>query len=326
MDVRRQTRSIDRLGRALAVALLVGLAGISSPVAAEVDGDTADDVVEVEEIDEDATVPWMPSFAFSFGSYNQKISGDTSTNTSAIPAGTGDSFISEFFEFTGRLHTPLELDIPSKPRLFLSAGIQIPLAEGLIAERVGLDLDAENPPGTPVPGYLDVCPAQIPDLDPLVGLSNTTSCSVTIRNRISIDAMWSAGFGVDFTIEAFESRFHIMPAIEYYGFSAQIEGEFDRASSCGSCSDFEEPAGAVGDPEIFHGISPTVVLGVDVHEAEPWRWGMFLQGRMVFLLNKPNLRAEAPLPGGNSASFKAQLGRTVYQISGGIQVQYTGIK
>lgn len=315
MKARRPKRSTDRLARAWMVALLLVVAG--APAWA------AEDEARLE-VEEDEELLFMPTLSISFGSYNQSIDGDTRTTSSALPPATGDSLISEFFEFTGRLHTPLKLDdVWSKPQLFLTAGVQIPLAEGLIAERIDENFNRENPPGVPVPGYLDNCPDQISDVfgDPI----DTTSCTLTIRNTLTIDAMWNVGVGVDFTFEAFESTFHIMPSFEYYGLAIQVEGEFNRVSTAEFSDDFEELATAVGDPEVFHGVSPSIVLGVDVYEEGPWRWGMFLQGRFVYLLNEPDLAAQGAIGGGDTVFYEAEIDEYIYQVSGGFQVQYTGL-
>ena len=79
----------------------------------------------------------------------------------------------------------------------------------------------------------------------------------------------------------------------------------------------------VGDPEVYHGISPSLTLSVDLFEEGPWRWSMFLQGRAVFVLNDPNTRAGTAL-GTNQIDFFTDLDDLIAQGTGGIQLQWTG--
>lgn len=259
-------------------------------------------------------VDWMPSFSISVGVHTQSMSGDTSSTNTDFPREDGDSFITEFFQFQGKLHTPIRFGSPTWGRLFLVAGAQIPLAEGLIGERIDSSFDDVDP------GFTQNCPSTIPTGSPPPA---TSSCSLRIRNRVSFDAMWHAGLGFDFTLPLESNQFHIQPALEYYGLAAQTVGEFRRTSSSGGFDDFIETANATGDPEIFHGISPSITFLVDVYEDGPWRWSMFLQGRTVHLLKEPDLRASKAV-GSNTIQFDSGIDDFIMQASGGIQIQWTG--
>ncbi len=262
---------------------------------------------------------WMPSLAISWGAYSQSMDGTTTSSESTITPATGDSLITTMFQFEGKLHTPLQLDVPSKPRLFLTVGLQIPLADELIAERINDSFDrgdadfASNCP--------DTIPGPNPPPDPNQGPSST--CSLAIRNRVSIDAMWYAGLGVDFTLPVLDDQFHVSPALEYYGFAAQTVGQFQRSTSGPQLDDLIEVADVVGDAEVYHGISPSLTLSVDVFEEGPWRWSMFLQGRAVFVLNDPDTQARTSL-GTNQIDFVTDLDDVIAQGTGGIQLQWTG--
>ena len=164
--------------------------------------------------------------------------------------------------------------------------------------------------------------------------TNSSECQVSIRNRVTLDAMWYAGTGIDFTLEAWDSRFHIQPAVEYYGLAVQAEGDFGRLSTGTFINaqgqpqvtpDLEENAGAVGDAEIYHGIAASLSLGVEVFEDGPYRWLMFVQGRYVRMLNDPRTIAQGPLVDGNVVTYKAGLDQKIYQIHGGFTIQYTGL-
>ena len=137
--------------------------------------------------------------------------------------------------------------------------------------------------------------------------------------------MWYAGIGIDFTLPVAENQFHIQPSIDYYGLAIQSVGELERSSSGSFLDDFVEQANAVGNAKVFHGISPTLALSVDVFEEGPWRWSMFMQGRAVFLLNDPRVTSSSVLDA-NSVVFKAGIDDLILQVQGGFQVQWTGLK
>ena len=128
----------------VAVAIVVAFTVSTSAAARDADADADAEYEEEYSAQEaairearasrDETLAFMPSLAMSWGSYNQSISGTTSqllpdgmggTQTTAFERVAGDSLITEYFQFTGRLHTPLKLDnLPTKPRLFLSGAFR----------------------------------------------------------------------------------------------------------------------------------------------------------------------------------------------------------
>lgn len=298
----------------LAMAMCALCASVLFSGAAFADDHDEDDGIDEEvEADVDETAAWMPSFGISVGVHNQSISGDTSATSGDFPREDGDSLITEFFQFQGKLHTPLAVGRNDWLRVFLVAGFQIPLAEGLISERIDSDFDRGQA------GFTDNCPDMVPTSE------TVTSCSLRVRNRVSIDAMWHAGFGLDFTLPLDMNQFHIQPALEYYGLAAQTVGEFRRTSASSAVNDFIEQSNTVGDPEIFHGISPSLTFLVDVYENGPWRWSMFLQGRAVFMLDEPDLEANTSL-GANDVRFVSGMDDLIIQGAGGIQLQWTGTR
>jgi hypothetical protein len=304
--------------RVLLFATIVG--GLLITLAAGAAAQSGDaDMLDEDRESEKEELEWMPSLAISWGAYSQSMDGTTTASESSITPSTGDSLITTMFQFEGKLHTPFQLDVPSKPRLFMTVGLQIPLADELIAERIDESFDrgeAGFPSNCP-----DTIPGPNPPPDPNEGLAST--CSLAIRNRVSIDAMWYAGLGVDFTLPVLDDQFHIAPAVEYYGFAAQTVGEFKRSTSGLGLNDLVEVADVVGDAEVYHGISPSLTLSVDVFEEGPWRWSMFLQGRAVFVLNDPDTSARTTL-GTNQIDFFTDLDDVIAQGTGGIQIQWTG--
>lgn len=272
---------------------------------------------------EPGELDWMPTGAFQFGAYTQSISGRTSASASTIQSGNGDSYISEIIGFEGRLHTPFQLEVPTRPRLYLTAGFQIPLAEGLIAERIEANFD-RSPPGqpSPSPAFLANCANQIPAGGG--GLADGQTCSLRIRNRVTIEAMWNAGLGIDLTLPVLENQFHIMPSIEYFGMAVQSVGEFRRTTAGNpGVNDFIEIADAVGDAEIYHGVSPALTFLVDVYEEGSFRWSMFAQGRVIFFLNEPDVQSTSSL-GQNDITFTIGIDDFAPQGTMGFQVTYTG--
>ncbi len=303
--------------------------------------------VAAQDQDEPQEASWMPSIAIAVGVLNQQISGDTSADSGDFPREGGDSLISEFFDFEFKVHTPLMLDIPTKPRIFLMGGVQIPLAESLIAERIDrAEIDRYPRTGPPPSGTLNTPDDSAfvtsdfsqfcADTLPLLGggqpispapsnnvFGRGTSCSLRIRNLISIEATWHAGFGVELVLPVAENQFRIRPSLEYFGMAIQSEGLFNRLNSGTSLDDFEEFASTTGDIELMHGLSPSLAFSVDVYEDGPWRWSMYLQGRAVHFFKDPDLESRAAV-GADNILFVGGVDRWMFQASGGLQIQWTG--
>ncbi|MCR9095459.1 MAG: hypothetical protein NXI30_14655 [bacterium] len=281
---------------------------------------------------------WSPALSFGFGAYTQSLGGDTSTTDTDFPQETGDSYISVALSLEGKLYTPLQLDVPSKPRLFLSGGVHIPLAEELIAERIDAELINRYAPGinqltNPDDSafvqaeFAALCADTSPQAgNPTVNpFSRIESCGLRIRNQVTIDAMWSLGFGIEFEvpIPALDTAIRLRPAVEYYGMSIQTVGDFTRTNSGISLDDLIESANSVGDAELYHGISPSLAIAADVYESGPFRWSMYLQGRAVFFPDDPAFGSQSSL-GTGAVAFATRADDLAFQMNGGIQVQWTG--
>lgn len=272
---------IDRASLStLALAAAIGL-GSAAPIRAvaqpapDRDAPIAADAAEND--DARASAGWEPRLNLGFGVLLQPQKGQSTIPTEvgrAVLKDSGDSFISQHFGFGLDLLTPLELQIPSRPRFVLTSSIQLPLARGLIANRADLQFDNVDP------GFSENCPAQ-------VGILNTTTCSVRLRNQTSIDYLWTAGIAVDFTLPFDEEQFHFTQGFEYIGMAAQAEGEYQRRSTAvltvgqDTFQDLEtEFIEAKGDLELYHGISIVETVSVDAYEQGPLKFGFYLQGRM----------------------------------------------
>lgn len=310
------------------ISAVVGIAlALANPAFAQGSGDAerAETVRKRTREEKNKTASWMPSVSISWGIYTQSIDGDTTASETNLSPATGDSYISTLFQFDGKLHTPLQLDIPTKPRLFLTAGFVVPLSDELIAARIDDSYDRINDI-PPITDFADNCPDTIPLPDPLPSIPPSPlarTCSLKIRNRVTIDAMWFVGFGVDFTLPVMDEVFHISPAFEYYGLSAHTVGDFQRSSSGLGLNDFVETANAVGNSEIYHGVSTSLTATADLYESGPWKWSMFLQSRVVFLLTDPLTKVSSSLET-NEITFVSHLDDFAVQGTGGFQLQWTG--
>jgi len=331
---------------ALLIVLANGTAAYAAPEAAP--GAAPDGSDEMAEADDSGArkqreAGWSPAGSFSFGVITQSISGDTTSDVVDFPSRTGDSYISEYFQFEGKLYTPLQLEIPLKPRLYLTAGVQVPLASELIAERIDEELINRYEPGANNPQtnllnrpddsafvqqeFLDNCLQNSPAPGTATNMfSRIESCALRIRNKVTVDATWQAGVGVEFSAPIMDTVLRLRPAVEYFGMSVQTSGEFARTNSGTTLDDIEELVTGVGDPEIYHGIAPSIAIAVDVLEDGPWRWSMFVQGRGIWFLNKPNLAAQAALSSTNNLVFSSSLDNVAWQVGGGFQVQWTGLR
>ncbi len=311
---------------AISTAMLTAMTFFSAVAVAQ--DEEADDAVEAtERRNEKTDADWMPSIGFNFGFHTQSIDGTTSSSTATITPGNGDSYISQLVGFEGRLYTPLRFeDVPTKPRLFISSRFYLPLAEELIAERIEANF-SRNPGGGgggDDPAFLTNCAVNIPDLsgNPSPG----QSCSLRIRNKVTIEEMFSAGLGIDLTLPIFDEQFHIQPSLEYFGMTVQSVGEFRRTTAGNpGVNDLVETAAAVGDQEFYHAISPALTFLVDVYEEGPFRWSMWMQGRVMFFLNEPSIRSGSSL-GTNQIGFLVEIDDFAPQATVGFHVTYTGKK
>jgi|JI10StandDraft_1071094.scaffolds.fasta_scaffold106506_3 hypothetical protein len=270
----------DRAARAI-LLLAIGIAAVLLPsVRAEAQPKAdADAPIAADAPASDASKEapgWEPRFGLGFGVLSQAQKGKAIVPTEADRAEVeddGDSLVTQHFSFGLDLLTPVELPVVTRPRLLLTSSFQAPISRGLIANRVDLQFDGG---ANPDPGFSENCPSQ-------VGSLNTTTCSIRVRSKTSIDYLWSAGLGVDFTLPIDQDQFHFTQGFEYIGMAAQAEGRYQRrtAATLGSAQDSEtEFIDAKGDLELYHGISITETFSVDAHQEGPLKFGFFIQGRM----------------------------------------------
>lgn len=264
---------------------------------------------------------WEPRFSLGFGVLTQPQKGEasvpTQTSTTTL-SDSGDSILTQHFSFGFDLLTPVELPVPTRPRLVLTSSLQVPLSRNLIANRGDLKFNR-----LPVnQGFTDNCPST-------VGGLNASTCSISLRNRTSINFLWTAGFGVDFTLPIDQEQFHFTQGFEYIGMAAQAEGRYSRLTTgtraappaTANETDFID---AKGDDVLYHGISITETFSVDAHAQGPLLFGFYLQGRMSWFATDRDMSVSENSPQGRF-QFVSSLNDPEpiqYQLLGGVSVRF----
>jgi hypothetical protein len=267
---------------------------------------------------------WAFGSMLAWGVHSQGLDGKATSSTSTgVLQDNGDSLISGFFRIGGRLYTPLRApDRMLKPRLFLTGSVYIPIAEDLISNAIDRSFDRVNEPA-----LVDAnCPTSIPNALTGPGQPPTVApdtCSVGVRNRITMNAMWTAGFGVDLTLPIAEEQFHVLAGFEYFGQAIQGGGDFLRSSAAGTRSSLIERAESVGDSVIFHGISSSLGLYVDVYETERYKIQLHLEGRAGLKYTERDVRDTA-FGDGVAVTFTSTVKNLHLQGNGGVSLFWKG--
>lgn len=251
------------------------------------DASDASDVSDTEEVSVLRLGGWSPQLEFGFGVLTQSQDGQTTVpvnSGSRVLSDSGDSIITGFSSFGLGALSPVIFESTWKPRVLFRSSIQIPISDGLISDRADLSFDRSG--NTPPGEFADNCPNPVP------GSSVPTStCSVEVRVRTTVNLLWTAGLGLDFLLPLEERIFHLQPAIEYIGMKAQPEGSYVRRAA-GSIS-FPPPGQSarsvdfikqVGASENFHGVAAALTGSVDAYRQGPWVCSMFVNGRAAWFL------------------------------------------
>ena len=284
----RLARSVRRAALATGLALAAA-ALLASPVRAE----AAEPMAQEPASDPYAVFAsrlggWSPQFEFGFGVLTQSQDGETTvptTSGSRVLHDSGDSIITGFSSFGLSALSPVVVESFLKPRLVIRSSVQIPISDGLISDRVDLSFDqtGNTPPGE----FAENCP------DPVPGSTVPTStCSVEVRDRTTVNLLWTAGLGIDFRLPIEEQIFHLQPAVEYIGMKAQPEGSYVRRTAgsipgpppLGQSARFVDFIKQVGASEIFHGVAAALTASADAYREGPWVWSVFLNGRAAWFL------------------------------------------
>ncbi|MFK7896412.1 MAG: hypothetical protein AB8G23_11280 [Myxococcota bacterium] len=306
----------------------------------------ADDAVESEsakalsdlmaaEAEEDR-LGWEYQFGFGFGVLTQSQDG----NTTVPPNGpsfesrnfedSGDSLISEFFDFNLQLYTPIQLDLPLKPRFLLTGAVQLPIAEDLVSNRLDTSFNRSGIDSDPV-RFAESCPEFMTDDngDPII--SNRTgnpiepdTCSTAIRNRTTPLALWSAGVGADFTLPFDEEQFHIVTTLDYVGMAVQGEGAYSRRTSSQQPEAIDpiiDSVDVIGDAETYHGLSTSIRLAIDAYEEDAFTWQVYVAGRASYFFANEQLESSGSTGQGNF-DFVSELDGMQYQVFTGFSVRF----
>lgn len=314
---------MTRIGRgALASFLLVaaiGIGSVASTRAAAQPVPDRDAPIAADATQADAarnSAGWEPRLSLGFGVLLQSQKGNASIPTATASTSlrdSGDSIISPHFGFGLDLLTPLELPIPTRPRLVMTSSVQFPISRSLVANRIDLEFDSS------APEFSENCPAQ-------VGGANASTCSIRLRNQTSIDYLWTAGIAIDFTLPFDEEQFHFAQGFEYIGMAVQAEGEFQRRTTAplGDPRTGSEFFTAKGDLELFHGISLVETFSVDAYEQGPMKFGFYLQGRLSWFSTDrdPSVAERTDLGRFNFVSSLNDPEPIQYQIMGGVSVRF----
>ncbi|MBY0400641.1 hypothetical protein K2X89_10120 [Myxococcota bacterium] len=305
-------RASRNVARACGIAFIVLVATASATRSEEpyVDAPLADAPSN------DAELPptWEPQLSFGFGVLTQPQKGEstvpTETSTTTL-SDSGDSLVSQHFKLGFDLQTPVELAVPTRPRLVFRSSLSLPISRGLISDRGDLVFNQTTP------GFADNCPATVAN-------GRTTTCSISVRDRTSIDYIWTAGLGVDFTLPFDQQQFHFMQGFEYIGMAAQAEGTYLRRSSRTGAPSESEYIDAKGDLELYHGISITETFSVDAYDRGPLRFGFFVEGRMSWFITDRDMSVSDRSPRGrfNFVSSLNDPEPIQYQALAGVSVRY----
>lgn len=290
----------------------------------------------MEEETSEPRLTWEPQFGFGFGVMTQSHDGRTTVPPngpgldSVVQENSGDSIISEFFDFSLHLYSPIELDVPLKPRFLLTSAFQLPIAEDLVANRLDESFDRASDPI----GFAANCPEFMTDEDGNIlidtipaggtGPIQPDTCSSSIRNRTTPLALWSAGVGVDLTLPFDEEQFHVVTSLDYVGMAIQGEGAYSRTTSSQNPQATEaiiESIDAIGDAEIYHGLSASVRLAIDAYEREAWTWQVFVAGRASYFFANKELESAGSTNLGDF-QFVSDVEGMMYQVFMGVTVRF----
>lgn len=313
------TRSFLGASRALTPWALGMALGLTLSLAIAVFGTS-----EAQAADPELDPDWEFGAMLGWGVHSQGLDGSSFSSTSTgTLQDNGDSLITSFFRIGGRLYTPLRApDLMFKPRMFLTGSVYIPIAEGLISNAVDQTFNRISDPAA-----VDAnCPISIPNGQPGPTQPPTVApdtCSVANRNRVTMNAMWSAGLGLDLTLPIAEEQFHVLTSLEYFGQAIQGGGDFQRTSASGSRSSLIERAESVGDSVLFHGLITSLGMYVDVYETDQYKIQLHLEGRAGWKYTERDLRDTA-FGDGVAVTFTSTVQNFLAQGNGGISVFWKG--
>jgi hypothetical protein len=241
----------------------------------------------------------------------------------STPGRPGDSATTIEFRFGLRLYAPddlLPIEDKYRPRLFVSAGAEMPLDDGFVATRYDNNFDVTVP-------ALYGAGLTVADFCPEVG---TQACTYSARVKFDIVANWSFGFGADFTLPVFERQFHLVPFVEYFGQAYESDGWFNLKLAASQTSDDARRIQSSSDTEFLHGIGAGLGFEVDVFEGDRISTRLFLETRAAWILNDRETKyyGTNPVPTANfnTAEFQIRPSGFVVTTAAGVEFRWTGWK
>lgn len=269
---------------------------------------------------------WSPHVEFDLGVLTQSHDGEATVPTPAgqtVLSDSGDSITSGYTGFGLHLLSPAIVESAWRPRVVLRSAVQIPISSGLISSRV----DRSYQSGAS--DFADNCEAVVPG-----SIVTTSTCSIEIRTRTTVELLWAAGLGLDLTLPLAERIFHLQPAVEYIGMRVQPEGSFIRRTSGsiptpapgGTSASFPEFTKQVGSVEAYHGVAGALTGSVDAHREGPWVFSLFLGGRAAWFLSDREIQTRRTTPEGEiifvTAPAVADASEIQWHVMGGFGVRF----
>jgi hypothetical protein len=270
--------------------------------------------------DRDELDRWLPSLALSFDVHHQSFD-VSATSDLGYSANDTTNVLTSVFAVDGAISTPALAEGFGAPRLFVQAGVQIPISDEQTILRV-----AESFPPPNSMGVLD--PLTIANCPDLGGVPTKTSCDQSLSSTLTFNVNWSAGLGAEFTLPTPSRSFKIRTAIEYFGQSLDFDGDAkrdDRTSTAtmkGSIVDTLTIAGASAS-ETFHAIGPRLSFAGEVGRVGPLSFAVFAETRLYWLLNADDIQFGVTTADGSS-SFVVDPDPLVAQGGAGLRITWVG--
>lgn len=234
---------------------------------------------------------WSPQFEFGFGVLTQSQDGETTIPTTSgtrVLDDSGDSILTGFSSFGLGALSPVIVDSTLKPRVVLRSTLQIPISDGLISDRSDASYERGALTSPAPPDFVENCPEFVPG-----STVPTSTCSLEVRDRTTLNLLWTAGIGIDIQFPVADQIFHLEPALEYVGMKAQPEGSYKRPIAGSYTPDPNQPpisarasdfVKQVGASELFHGVGGALTASAEAYREGPWVWSVFLNGRAAWFL------------------------------------------
>lgn len=285
---------------------------------------------------------WTPSLALGFSVFNQDSGGTIESDyTDNFGTGRSDRMLTSTFNTDVTLLTPALGTSAVEPRLFMRAGIQVPLSDTFTAQKIARTLTGvtiQSAPDPETPDFFQVCPDAT--FAPVGGPVINGTCQINGEVAITVNLNWRVGLGMEFMIPWGERHFSIRPSIDYFGQSVEANGSNSRIQKPGQ-PEIRDMVSVNSGTEIMHGIGPTLEFDLDVAQAGPVTLEVFLTTSFYWLLGSNEFGFDGSgtrtcsAPGTPicspsvvnyvpTGSFTAEVGDFVAEGGAGLRIVWTG--